>query len=139
MKPRCATCLLISSNRRLRRPTFVTLPAEPRALAVAHAILRNPSESATLVDLCADAGVSIRTVQRIFRKEVGIDLDSWRRQARLTKAMQLLVAGGSVKEVCFAVGYAQPSAVVQAFRRLFGETPKAWSSTCALRASLHRQ
>lgn len=109
-------------------PTFVTLPVEPRALAVAHAILRNPSESATLADLCADAGVSIRTVQRIFRREVGIDLDSWRRQARLTKAMQLLVAGGSVKEVCFAVGYAQPSAFVQAFRRLFGATPKAWSA-----------
>ena len=114
-------------------PTFVTLPAEPRALAVAQAILRNPSESTTLVNLCADAGVSIRTVQRIFRREVGIDLDSWRRQARLTKAMQLLVAGGSVKEVCFAVGYGQPSAFVQAFRRLFGATPKAWSSS--LRAS----
>jgi AraC-like DNA-binding protein len=115
-------------------PTFVTLPAEPRALAVAHAILRNPSESITLANLCAEAGVSIRTVQRIFRKEVGIDLDSWRRQARLTKAMQLLVAGGSVKEVCFAVGYAQPSAFVQAFRRLFGETPKAWSAS--LRTSI---
>jgi AraC-like DNA-binding protein len=110
-------------------PTFVTLPVEPRALAVALAILRNPSESATLADLCAEAGVSIRTVERIFKKEVGIDLDSWRRQARLTKAMQLLVAGASVKEVCYEVGYGQPSAFVQAFRRLFGTTPKAWSAS----------
>ncbi len=107
-------------------PTFVTMPRDPRARAVAQAILGSPAESPTLADLCADAGVSIRTVQRVFRNEVGIDLDSWRRQARLTKAMQLLMAGASVKEVSYAVGYGQPSAFVQAFRRLFGATPKAW-------------
>lgn len=107
-------------------PTFVTMPKDARARAVAQAILGSPAESTTLADLCADAGVSIRTVQRIFRNEVGIDLDSWRRQARLTKAMQLLMAGASVKEVSLAVGYGQPSAFVQAFRRLFGATPRAW-------------
>ncbi len=110
-------------------PTFVTLPKEARALAVAHAILGNLAASVTLADLCADAGVSLRTVQRTFSKEVGIDLDAWRRQARLTKAMQLLIAGSSVKEVAFAVGYGQASAFVQAFRRLFGLTPKAWAAS----------
>ena len=114
-------------------PTFVTLPADPRAREVAQFILSAPAESPTLAQVCAHAGVSIRTVQRIFRSEVGLDLDSWRRQARLTKAMQLLVAGRSVKEVAFAVGYAQPSAFVQAFRRLFDATPKAW--VASLRAS----
>jgi len=110
-------------------PTFVTMPIDPRARKVAQAILGVPAASPTLAEVCADAGVSIRTVQRIFRSEVGLDLDSWRRQARLTKAMQLLVAGRSVKEVAFAVGYAQPSAFVQAFRRLFDATPKAWAAS----------
>jgi len=109
-------------------PTFVTMPTDPRARAVAQAILSAQAQSPTLADLCSNAGVSIRTVQRIFQKEVGIDLDAWRRQARLTKAMQLLIAGASVKEVAFAVGYGQPSAFVQAFRRLFGATPKAWAA-----------
>ena len=109
-------------------PTFVTMPVDARARAVAQAILGAPAESLTLAEICADAGVSIRTVQRIFQREVGIDLDAWRRQARLTKAMQLLIAGASVKEVAFAVGYGQPSAFVQAFRRLFGATPKAWAA-----------
>jgi AraC-like DNA-binding protein/quercetin dioxygenase-like cupin family protein len=109
-------------------PTFVTMPVDPRARSVAQAILSSRSESVTLADLCAEAGVSVRTVQRIFKSEVGIDLDSWRRQARLTKAMQLLMSGVSVKEVSYAVGYGQPSAFVQAFRRLFGATPKAWAA-----------
>lgn len=107
-------------------PTFLTLPTEPRALAVAGAILRNPAYDGTLADLCFDAGASVRTVQRIFRREVGVDLDSWRRQARLTKAMRLLIGGASVKQAAFAVGYSQPSAFVKAFRVLFGETPRAW-------------
>lgn len=110
-------------------PTFVTMPTDLRARRVAQAILSAPAESPTLAEVCSAAGVSIRTVQRIFRSEVGLDLDSWRRQARLTKAMQLLVAGRSVKEVAFAVGYAQPSAFVQAFRRLFDATPKAWAAS----------
>jgi AraC-like DNA-binding protein len=116
-------------------PTFVTLPREPRALAVAQAILQKPGEPVTLASLCADAGLSIRTMQRIFRREVGVDLDSWRRQARMTKAIQLLAAGAAVKEAAFAVGYSQPSAFVGAFRRLFGSTPKRWAA--GLRTATH--
>lgn len=114
-------------------PTFVTMPTDPRARAVAEAILGSSGESVALADLCANAGVSLRTVQRIFKTEVGLDLDDWRRQARLTKALQLLMAGASVKDVSFTVGYGQPSAFVQAFRRLFGETPKVW--VASLRAA----
>jgi AraC-like DNA-binding protein len=91
------------------------MPKEPRAARVAQAIFDTPGHAKPLAGLCSDAGVSIRTVQRIFAREVGTDPDSWRRQVRLTRAVNLLVSGGSVKEVSFA-----------AFRRLFGSTPKAW-------------
>ncbi len=115
-------------------PIFVTLPREPRALAVAHAIVEGPAQCRSLATLCADVGVSVRTIQRAFRKDVGIDFESWRRQVRLMKAVELLVAGRSVKEVTFAVGYRQCSAFVEAFRRTFGTTPKAW--TLALERAL---
>jgi AraC-like DNA-binding protein/quercetin dioxygenase-like cupin family protein len=107
-------------------PIFVTLPREARALAVAHAILRNPAESKTMAALCADAAVSVRTIERTFRKEVGTSFESWRRQVRLTKAVELLVSGSSIKEVAYKVGYSQPSAFVEMFRRTFGTTPRAW-------------
>jgi AraC-like DNA-binding protein/quercetin dioxygenase-like cupin family protein len=108
-------------------PIFVTLPTERRALLVARAVLENPAQSKTMQMLCADAGVGVRTVQRTFQTDVGTDFDSWRRQVRLTMAVELLVSGYSVKEVAFAVGYRQPSAFVEAFRRTFGSTPKAWT------------
>ena len=116
-------------------PTVVTMPTEPRAKSVAQIIVDNPAESRPLSKLCAENGVSVRTVQRIFRREVGCDMDSWRRQVRLNRAVQLLVAGYSVKEVAFAVGYRQSSAFVAAFRRLFDSTPKAW--TASLQSAPH--
>jgi AraC-like DNA-binding protein len=107
-------------------PTFVTLPRESRALAVAQAVLANPAHAKTLAALCADAGASVRTIERAFQKDTGAGFESWRRQVRLMKAVELLVSGFSVKEVAFGVGYSQPSAFVEMFRRSLGTTPKAW-------------
>lgn len=109
-------------------PTFVTLPREERALAVAQAILLNPAESKSMAILCSEVGVSVRTIERVFRRDIGTSFESWRRQVRLTKAVELLVSGCSIKEVAYKVGYCQSSAFVEMFRRTFGTTPKAWIS-----------
>lgn len=109
-------------------PTFVRLPREQRALAVAHAILRNPGLSKTMANLCAEVGVSVRTMERTFLRETGINFESWRKQVRLKKGVELLVSGASVKEVASQIGYSQPSAFVELFRQTFGTTPKAWIS-----------
>lgn len=109
-------------------PIGLTMPSEPRALAVAQLIAGELTDTRPLTKLCAEAGVGVRTAQRIFRRELGIDIDTWRRQVRLTRAVQLLVAGHSVKEVSFRVGYKQSGAFVDAFRRLFGSTPKVWTA-----------
>jgi AraC-like DNA-binding protein len=121
--------LLISQLQKASpMPTFVTLPREKRALGVAQAILQNPAESKTMAALCAEAGASVRTIERVFRREIGSSFEVWRRQVRLTKAVELLVSGYSIKEVAHKVGYCQPSAFVEMFRRTLGTTPKAWIS-----------
>lgn len=107
-------------------PTSVRLPAEPRTAAVCRAVLREPGGEATLSALCAAAFVSVRTVQRVFRAEIGIDFDAWRRQVRLMGVITLLSQGQSVKEAAYAMGYKQPGGLIGAFRRTFAETPKAW-------------
>jgi len=102
------------------------MPKDARALAVAQALIANLSHNPALESLCAAAGASVRTIERVFRSEVGTDFATWRRQARLLKAVELLVAGSQVKHAAFATGYRQPSAFVEMFRRTFGATPKAW-------------
>jgi AraC-like DNA-binding protein/mannose-6-phosphate isomerase-like protein (cupin superfamily) len=108
-------------------PTETRMPRDFRALSVATKILDSLTESPSLQAVCYEVGVSTRTLQRLFTKEIGINADSWRHQVRLNRAVELLVSGSSVKQVAFSVGYNQPSAFVAAFRRTFGVTPKIWT------------
>jgi len=109
-------------------PMLLTLPTESRALVVAQAYIAKQVEAPLLHALCKDAGVSVRTIERIFRKDVGMSFEVWRRQARLMKAMELLVKGNSLKQIASRVGYRQTSALVELFRQTLGTTPKAWIS-----------
>jgi AraC-like DNA-binding protein len=107
-------------------PISLTLPQDRRARAVADMVMRNPGERHSLATMCGAANASVRTIQRVFRREVGSDFEFWRRQVRLMKAVELLVSGHSVKEVGFALGYRQPTAFVEMFRGILGTTPGAW-------------
>ena len=107
-------------------PTCLKMPRDPRALAVARALLADPARHRPLAGLCRDCGISMRTMERAFLRELGMTVDDWRRQARLMKAVELLVEGRGVKEVAARVGYRQPSAFVETFRQGMGATPKAW-------------
>ena len=109
-------------------PTRLTLPEDRRAAHVASAAMADPVNNRTFKALCDNAGASTRTIERIFQRQVGTNFETWRRQARLMKAIELLVAGYSVKETAYRVGYRQTGAFVTMFRDTFGNTPKAWIS-----------
>ena len=109
-------------------PTMLALPKDPRARALAESVIASPRQAEALDSQCRRFGTSLRTMQRLFRREVGTDFETWRRQARLMKAVELLAAGRSIKETAFAVGYRQASTFVAMFRRSLGMTPKVWIS-----------
>jgi len=126
----CALRDLIVSQLQNASPVLMrlTLPRDSRALAVAQAFIAKQAQAPLLHALCRDAGVSVRTIQRTFRRDVGMSFEVWRRQVRLMKAIELLVEGKSLKEIASEVGYRQPSALIELFRQTFGTTPKAWIS-----------
>ncbi len=107
-------------------PATITIPRDPRARAIADAVMSNPAGRRSLAILCGSVGTSARTIQRLFRREVGSGFEFWRRQVRLMKAVELLVSGRSVKETGFALGYGHPAAFVEMFRGILGTTPGAW-------------
>jgi AraC-like DNA-binding protein len=108
-------------------PTMLAMPSDTRARAIAEAVITSPK--ATLLASCQKAGASVRTLQRVFRREVGTDFETWRRQVRLMKAIELLAQGQTVKQISHAVGYRQASTFVAAFHRTFGMPPKSWIET----------
>jgi AraC-like DNA-binding protein len=122
-------CIIVANlNTAMTVPTRLAFPEDRRAAAVAAAAMADPVNNRSLKTLCAKAGASTRTIERIFQREVGISFETWRRQARLMKGIELLVAGNSVKETAYRVGYRQTGAFVTMFRETFGKTPKAWIS-----------
>ena len=118
--------LLVSEIRGARAvPTLVTLPQDPRALRVADAFMRDPTVG-RVSDLCRRCGVTPRTVQRLFVRDVGVSFETWRLQVRLMKGIARLMAGESVTSVAMELGYQQPNAFIKLFRDTLGTTPRAW-------------
>ncbi len=121
--------LVVHVARATPVPVQIRMPKEPRALQAASIICEEMADAPSLHSVCRASGISPRTLQRLFRMELGSDVQAWRHQVRLTKAVEQLLAGSSVKQAAFAVGYKQSSAFVAAFRRTFGSTPSQWAAS----------
>jgi AraC-like DNA-binding protein len=101
----------------------VPMPADGRALAVAHMVLDDPANRETLAALARRAASSERTMARVFVQETGMTFARWRAAARFVRAVRDLAAGTPIGEVAGEVGYESPSAFISAFKRAFGVTP----------------
>jgi transcriptional regulator GlxA family with amidase domain len=77
-------------------PLQLPLPSDPRAVTAATTVLATPAEEGTTDDLARRAGMSARTLERLFRAETGMPFGLWRQKARLLESVRLLVEGGSV-------------------------------------------
>ena len=69
-----------------------------------------------------------RSFTRLFRRETGMSFAEWRQQACLAMALQRLVAGVSVTEIAFDLGYDTPASFSTMFRRVLGVPPSRYSA-----------
>jgi AraC-like DNA-binding protein len=99
------------------------MPSDDRALAVARAILAEPSSKEPPAALARRAATSERTLARVFATETGMTLARWRTQARFVAAVRALAGGTPIGQVASDVGYESTSAFINAFKRVFGVTP----------------
>ncbi|MFJ8745588.1 AraC family transcriptional regulator [Embleya sp. NPDC127516] len=108
------------------RPIDVPQPTDERVRAVAAALLADPADPRSLEAHARAAGVSRRTLTRLFVQDTGMSFEHWRTQVRLQAALPLLAEGQPVSRVAHAVGYATASAFLAAFRRTVGTTPRRY-------------
>lgn len=101
----------------------LALPEDDRARRIAESVRSDPADSRTLREWGAVVGGSERNLSRLFRRETGLSFAEWRTRARMLSAVEMLAAGAPAGAVGRRVGYATPSAFVQAFRRELGTTP----------------
>jgi AraC-like DNA-binding protein len=99
---------------------------DPRAIRVAEILIADPSDARPLAQICKVAGAGKRTVERLFRDEVGMTIGKWRQQLRLMQAMRLLAEGAKVTHAALEAGYSTPSAFISMFRKALGTTPTSY-------------
>lgn len=98
------------------------MPSDPRAAAVARAVLHRPWEATSLADHARAARVSTRTLQRLFLTGTGLSFSQWRARTRLAAGVDALHTGATVTEAARGCGYT-PSAFIARYRTCFGTTP----------------
>lgn len=120
---RVMNVLLDEVRQAPHEPLHLPLPTDRRLLRIVSAIMQEPADNRTLEQWAEWAGLSPRTMSRLFRVEVGCSFAQWRQQALLTHALERLARGEQVASVADALGYASPSNFIAMFRRCFGESP----------------
>lgn len=120
---RVCAVLLDELRRAAHEPLHLPMPVDRRLLRVAHAVLKAPHENRSLEDWARRAGLSVRSLSRLFRSETALSFAQWRQQARLSRALEHLAEGMPVTRVAEATGYASTSAFIAMFRRAYGLPP----------------
>jgi AraC-like DNA-binding protein len=111
-------------------PLHLPLPQDARLQAVCRRMQENLRAELDIETLARTAGMSSRSLARLFQRETGLGFQAWRQQARLAEALAQLSSGKAVALVARDLGYASPAAFTAMFRRSLGTTPgKYFSST----------
>ena len=87
-------------------------------------LLAHPGEAATREAVAKRHGMTGRTLDRRFKRELGMNFGEWCRRAALLRALAWFAEGRAVTSVALDLGYASPSAFCAMFKRATGRTPR---------------
>jgi AraC-like DNA-binding protein/quercetin dioxygenase-like cupin family protein len=100
--------------------------SDPRLARIEEIFVKNASDRRTLAEICRVSGASKRSVERLFRQEIGMSFGKWRQQLRLMQGLRLLAEGAKVTHAALESGYSTPSAFIAMFKTALGTTPSSY-------------
>ncbi len=104
----------------------LSLPRDRRLMIIIPKIISHPTLQDDLGSIATDANISIRTTERIFKKETGYSYKQWQQRLILLKAIELLKSGTPVKTIAIELGYQTSSAFIAMFKRIMQLTPSQY-------------
>ncbi|MDD1787523.1 AraC family transcriptional regulator [Burkholderia gladioli] len=101
------------------------LPMSPKRQLrrIAAALLKDPSNRATVAQWAAQVALSERSLARLVMAETGLSFGRWRRQLHIVVAIQRLSTGLPVQRVAAELGYESVNAFITMFKKVLGKTP----------------
>jgi len=110
-------------------PLSLPLPEQAGLRKKCRAFLASPTPHETIDDWCHHLGMSRRSFTRQFRKETGSSFVEWRQQACILAALPRLAAGEAVTTIAMDLGYDNPAAFSNMFKRILGASPRDYRTT----------
>lgn len=107
-------------------PLSLPYPPDERLAGLCRRFMQRPSIHETIDDWSVALRMSRRNFTRHFRRETGLSFVAWRQQACLLSALPQLAAGQSVTSVAMGLGYDNPAAFTNMFKKTFGTPPLAY-------------
>jgi transcriptional regulator GlxA family with amidase domain len=88
---------------------------------------QNLHRELTLEDIARKGAMSVRTLNRHFREQVGTTPHQWLLRARARRAQHLLeTSAQSIEQIATRVGFGSPAAFRDRFHRVVGTSPQAY-------------
>lgn len=104
-------------------PYYLPEPSDPRAKRFCAHMRDNINDRRRITAISQSLGTTARTLERCFKRDVGMSVGSWVQQLRLLVAVQHITLGNSVSDIAFELGYSNPSSFIAAFRAAFNTSP----------------
>lgn len=104
------------------------MPIDVRARRFAERLLENPGTEDRLEKIAQECGSSLRTLQRLFRRDVGLSIGKWRHRVRMLRAVERLGRGEPVTQIAISLGFESISAFIHSFKQTYGQTPGRYRS-----------
>ncbi len=107
-------------------PLQLPLPEDRRLQMITNHLMSDPSDNRSLIEWSELAGASQSTIERLFKRELGMGFLNWRQGLRLLSAIYMLSDDVPVTTIAYELGYASTSAFIAMFRRKLGQPPKQY-------------
>jgi AraC-like DNA-binding protein len=104
-------------------PLYLPYPIDARLTPICSGLTKSPGDRRNLNEWAKTVGASARTVERLFIEETGMTFHRWREQIRILHSLTLLGQRRSVKTTAMQLGFTNPSAFINMFRKVMGVTP----------------
>ena len=112
---------------RWRNAMSVTIAetVDPRAAAIARAMVDDPNLYPSLTEAAQAAALSPSRFQAVFRQELGAPFRRYRLWRRMGLAMTTLASGANLTEAAHGAGFSSSAHFSHQFLRMFGLAPSA--------------